>query len=55
MSGVLEILGGWGIPLSILIVAGIIFGICQIIGAIMDAYGKTAPVIMIVKKYFMEL
>lgn len=43
MLGFLEALEGWGIPLTIIIGLAFIFIITQVVGAIVDACGKTAP------------
>lgn len=52
MLDFLKALEGWGIPLIAIIGLAFLFIIAQIIGAIMEACGKAAPVILNVKKHF---
>lgn len=50
MSALLDKLGDWGIPVSILGVLGLIFVLIQIIGEIIELCGKTVPVFFKLRK-----
>lgn len=52
MLGFLEALGGWGIPISILIFFALVFVILQLIGEFLEVGGKVVPTFFKVRKYF---
>lgn len=52
MLGFLEALGGWGIPISILIVLALAFVILQLVGELLEVGGKVVPTFFKVRKHF---
>ena len=52
MLGFLEALGGWGIPISILIFLALAFVILQLVGELLEVGGKVVPTFFKVRKYF---
>lgn len=51
MLDFLNALQGWGIPLLVIIILAFIFVLSQVVGSVMEAYGKAAPVILNIRKY----
>ena len=50
MFDFMKALEGWGIPLIILITLAFIYVVSLVIGTVCDAFGKSAPVFIIIRK-----